>query len=423
MRRIGIIGAGQAGLHLGIGLVDAGYAVTLFSDRTPEAILNAKPMGTPILFPDALQLECNLGLNFWDEQFPSTDKIRTEVCNPEGKTALVLSSNLEQPWQGVDQRLKFSTWIHEFVKRGGELVVQAMTPKDLEECTQSYDLVVVSVGRGSLSTIFERDAQKSKHDEPKRHIASAIVTGLKADTVDLCTAKMTVIPGVGEIFQYPFYTKGKFSTLVALEAYLGGVMDQFSQVQSGQQLLEVGKKVIQHLKPEYYEVVKDMELVDEQAWVNGKITQTVRQPIGRLPSGAIVMGIGDVVILHDPIAGQGANCATKMAHLVKQRIIEHGNQHFDESWMQRVFDEFWNYAQYSHALTDCLLTPPAHLPDIMVAMAENPGILRDYLNGFNHPPSLSTWFFDAESTKEYLAQKKARVGVSSQPDQLCLVER
>ncbi len=32
MRKIAIIGAGQAGLHLGIGLVDAGYAVTLFSD-------------------------------------------------------------------------------------------------------------------------------------------------------------------------------------------------------------------------------------------------------------------------------------------------------------------------------------------------------------------------------------------------------
>lgn len=36
MRKIAIIGAGQAGLHLGIGLVDAGYAVTLVSDRAGE---------------------------------------------------------------------------------------------------------------------------------------------------------------------------------------------------------------------------------------------------------------------------------------------------------------------------------------------------------------------------------------------------
>lgn len=42
-------------------------------------------------------------------------------------------------------------------------------------------------------------------------------------------------------------------------------------------------------------------------------------------------------------AGQGANNATKMAHLVKQRIIEHGNQPFDKFWMKQVFDQFWNY--------------------------------------------------------------------------------
>lgn len=411
MRKIAIIGAGQAGLHLGIGLLDAGYAVTLFSDRTPEAILHGRPMGTPILFADALQLESNLGLNFWDAEFPDCARFCTEVCDPQGKPALVVSANLEQRWQGVDQRLKFSTWMHEFVKRGGELVIQATTLEDLEECGQNYDLVVVSAGRGSFSTLFERDTQKSQHDQPKRYIAAAIVTGLQADSVGLNTARMTVLPDIGEIIQYPFHTKGNFSTLVGFDAYPGGAMDQFSRVQSGAELLETAKKVIQQLKPDYYNVIKDLQLVDDQAWLRGAITPTVRQPVGRLPSGAVVMGMGDVVLLHDPIAGQGANNATKMADLVKQRIIEHGNQRFDASWMQQVFDQFWNYAQYSRALTDCLLTPPAHLQDLMVAMAENPDILTDYLQGFNHPPSLSSWFFEPEAAKSYLAQKNAIPGI------------
>ena len=407
MRNIAIIGAGQAGLHLGIGLIDAGYAVTLFSDRTPEAILHGKPTGTPVLFADALQLERNLGLNFWDTEFPDCARFYSEVCDPEGKPALVISSNLEQRWQGVDQRLKFSTWMHEFVKRGGELVIQATAPKDLEEHVQTYDLVVVTAGRGSFATLFERDAQKSQHDQPKRYIAAAIVTRLQADPVDLNMAKMTVLPDIGEIIQYPFHTKGNFSTLLGFEAYPGGAMDKFSQVQSGAELLAVGKKVIQQLKPDYYPMVQDMKLIDDQAWLRGAITPTVRQPVGRLASGAVVMGIGDVVLLHDPIAGQGANNATKMADLVKQRIIEHGNRRFDAPWMQRVFDEFWNYAQYSRALTDCLLTPPAHLQELMVGMAENPDILADYLQGLNYPPSLAPYFFEAEAAKNYLAQKKA----------------
>ena len=94
MRRIAIIGAGQAGLLLGIGLVDAGYAVTLFSDSTPEA------MATPFLFPDALQLERHLGLNFWDDQFPGCDQFRNVVCDPDGNPDLVISSTLEKYWQG-----------------------------------------------------------------------------------------------------------------------------------------------------------------------------------------------------------------------------------------------------------------------------------------------------------------------------------
>lgn len=407
MRKIAIIGAGQAGLILGIGLIDAGYTVTLFSDRPPEAILNSRPMGTPILFPDALQLERDLGLNFWDEASPDCIQFHSEMCDPQGNTVITLSTALEQPWQGIDQRLKFPIWIQEFVKRGGELVIQTTTPEDLEQYVQTYDLVVISAGRGSFSTLFEQDAQKSRHSEPKRHIGLAITTGLQGDSVDLQTARMTVLPGIGEIIQYPFYTKDKPSTLLAFETCFGEVMNQFSQVKSGQEVLEVGKNLIQQLKPDYYEAIKDLELVDEQAWLKGAILPIVRHPVGHLPSGAVVMGVGDVVLLHDPIAGQGANNATKMAHLVKQRIVEHGDRHFDESWMQQVFDEFWNYAQSSRALTDCLLSPPEHLPEIMMAMAENPDILKDYLQGFNHPPSLSSWFFEPEATQNYLAQKKA----------------
>lgn len=407
MRNIAIIGAGQAGLHLGIGLVEVGYNVTLLSDRTLEAIQSGKPMGTPILFPDTLQLERNLGLNFWDHKSDCV-RFRSEVCDSEGNTALALSCNLQHHWQAVDQRLKFPIWMQEFVRRGGELIIQTTTLEDLEEYAQTYDLVVVTTGRSSFSTLFERDAQKSNYDSAKRYVVSLIVTGLKGD---LQTSKVTTLPGIGEIIQIPFYANGKLSTALAFEACRGGAMDQFSQAQDGQELLEIGKKVIQQLKPDDYEAVADLELVDEQAWVKGAITPTVRHPVGYLPSGAVVMGVGDVVFLHDPITGQGANNATKMAHLVIQRILEHGNQRFDAPWMQRVFDEFWKDAQHSCRFTDCLLTPPAHLQDLMVAMAEDPDILADYLQGLNYPPSLASWFFEPESAKRYLADKQASLNI------------
>ncbi|MGH7963668.1 MAG: oxidoreductase, partial [Candidatus Binatia bacterium] len=47
MRRIAIVGSGQGGLQLGIGLLAQGYHVTLYSDRTAEQWLNhSRPNGT-----------------------------------------------------------------------------------------------------------------------------------------------------------------------------------------------------------------------------------------------------------------------------------------------------------------------------------------------------------------------------------------
>lgn len=406
MRRIGIIGAGQAGLYLGIGLLTAGYDVTVFSEHTPESILAAKLMSTQILFPDVLQLERNLGLNFWDDECPSCERTCNEVCDTERNLALVISNILEKPWQGVDLRLKISTWMQEFRRRGGELVIQKMTPLDLDECVQNYDLAVVSVGKGSLSNLFERDEQKSYHDKPKRHIGAGIYTGLKGDKIDFHTLRATNIFGVGEILVVPFYNKDRTPAyIVSAGAYPGGVMDRFLGVQSGQELVEISKKIIQELTPWNYEIVENMELTDEKDWLCGAITPTVRHAIANLPSGATVMGIADTVILHDPIAGQGGNNAIKMAHLVTQRIIEHGKLAFDESWMQSVFAEFWEYAQYANAFADSMLAPSPHLQDIMGAMAQNPEIARDFLQGYNHPPSLHPWFFDPEAANKYLERK------------------
>ena len=409
MRRIGIIGAGQAGLCLCMSLVDAGYEVTIFSDRTPEAILNSQLRATPFLFPDALEIERNLGLNFWDEESPVCDRFHNQVLDREGNLVVDYSSNLEKPWQGVDQRLKFSSWMEEFVRRGGELVIQKINLHELDKLAPNYDLVVVGVGKGSLATLFERDAQRSHHNKPQRNVAAGLVTKLKVDTTFFRTFDITNLANVGDIGHAPFYDKNENRCyLLVFEAYPGGVIDRFSFVQNGREFLETAKKIIQQFKPWEYEVFEDMELSEEKAWVCGAITPIVRRPVGHLPSGAIVMGIADTVILNDPLALQGANNANKMAHLVAQKIIERGDSEFDSEWMQAVFDEFWEYVQYSIALTDCLLAPPEHLQALVSAMPENPEVVRDYCNGLNNPPSLFPWFFDPEAAKKYLAQKNPK---------------
>ena len=64
-KRIAIIGAGESGLLLGLGLRNAGYDVTIVSNRSPEQIHLGKVTSSQVMFETALQAERDLGLNFW----------------------------------------------------------------------------------------------------------------------------------------------------------------------------------------------------------------------------------------------------------------------------------------------------------------------------------------------------------------------
>lgn len=75
MRRIAIVGAGQAGLQLALGLLAKGYHVTLTTNRNGEDIRNGKVMSSQCMFNAALQSERDLGLNFWEDQCPAVEGI------------------------------------------------------------------------------------------------------------------------------------------------------------------------------------------------------------------------------------------------------------------------------------------------------------------------------------------------------------
>jgi len=72
MRKIAIIGSGYSGMLAAHGLLQEGYEVSLYSDRTAEDWLhNSKPTGTAARFGLALDYERDLGLNHWEEWAPA----------------------------------------------------------------------------------------------------------------------------------------------------------------------------------------------------------------------------------------------------------------------------------------------------------------------------------------------------------------
>ena len=409
MARITIIGGGQSGLQLGVGLVKADYEVTIVSDRTPEEIAQGRVNSSQCMFGSALDHERSLGINFWDDTCPPVEGIAVAVPHPElaGEKAIDWGARLDRPAQSVDQRVKFPRWMEHFESLGGRLVHETATVEHLERYGADSDLLVVAAGKGDIVSLFERDAERSQFDTPMRALALTYVTGM-TPRPKFSAVCFNIVPGVGEYFVFPALTTTGACEIMVFEGVPGGPMDCWGDVSTPQEHLATSKRILDTFMPWEGARCRDVELTDANGILSGRFAPTVRTPVGLLPSGRPVLGMADAVLLNDPITGQGSNNAAKGAAIYLRRILERGEGPFDAIWMQETFEELWEYAGKVTAWTNALLTPPPpHVLNLLGAAGEFPAIASRFANGFDDPRDFFDWFMDPDKADSYLAEVAA----------------
>lgn len=403
MRKIVIVGAGQAGLQLGIGLLDHGYDVTIVSNRTPDEIRSGRVMSSQCMFGGSLARERTAGLNLWDESCPPVEGISFTVPDGAGGKAISWASRLDIPAQSVDQRVKMPAWMNEFELRGGKLDYTEAGVDELETYAREADLVVVAAGKGDVAKLFERDAERSTYATPQRALALTYVTGMRP-RADHSAVSFNLIPGVGEYFVFPALTTTGPCEIMVFEAVPGGPMDRWAGVTSPEQHLATSRSILEEFLPWEAERCADIALTDTNGILAGRFPPTVRKPVGKLPSGAAVLGLADVVVLNDPITGQGSNNASKCAASYLSSVLEHGDRPFDAAFMQDTFERYWDYAYYVATWTNTLLAPPPpHVLELLGAAGAHPRIARRFANGFDDPRDFFHWFMDPDQAAAYLA--------------------
>ncbi|MCD2174893.1 styrene monooxygenase/indole monooxygenase family protein [Rhizobium sp. C4] len=408
-RHFTIVGGGQSGLQLGIGLLKAGHEVRIVQNRTGEDIEKGRVMSSQCMFDQALQNERDLGINFWEADCPTVDSISFTVPSPEGNGAKAIDWNgkLDKPAQSVDQRVKIPQWMKEFVRQGGEMVIHDASIEDLETYSKQSDLVIVAAGKGDIAKMFERDATRSPFDKPQRALALTYVKGMEKRP-DHSAVNFNLIPTVGEYFTFPALTTTGPCDIMVFEGIPGGPMDCWKDVKSPEEHLAKSKWVLETFTPWEAERCKDIELTDDNGILAGAFPPTVRKPVGRLPSGAIVLGMADAVCLNDPITGQGSNNASKCAKVYMDAILAHGNNAFDEAFMVATFEAYWSYAQFVVGWTNALLMPPPpHVLNIMGSAQAYPALAKRIANGFNDPRDFFPWFAVPEEADAYLTRLAA----------------
>lgn len=405
MRKILIVGAGQAGLQLALGLQSRGYEVTVMSNRTAEEIRGGRVMSTQCMFDQALQHERDIGINFWESQAPKIQGLGVSVAGPESERVINWLGHLDGYAQSVDQRVKMAGWMETFAQRGGQLVIHGAAVSDLDFFASRYDLVLVAAGKGELVSMFARDPERSPYDTPQRALAVAYVHGLgpRPEHPDTEAVRCNLVPGVGEMFVMPCLTTSGRCDILFWEGLPGGPLDAFQEIKDPNEHLARTLELMEQFLPWEYARATKVELTDPGGTLAGRYAPTVRDPIGRLPGGGSVLGVADVVVANDPITGQGSNSASKCAASYLASIIEHGDRPFDEQWMQAAFDRYWDTAQYVTKWTNAMLgPPPEHVLNLIGAGGELQQVADRFANGFNDPSDFEEWFFEPEKAEAYL---------------------
>ncbi|MFF6776030.1 styrene monooxygenase/indole monooxygenase family protein [Streptomyces sp. NPDC012637] len=406
MRKILIVGAGQSGLQLALGLQSKGYEVTLMSNRTADEIRAGRVMSTQCMFDTALQHERDLGLNFWESQAPRIEGLGVSVAGPESARVIDWVGRLDGHAQSVDQRVKMAGWMETFAQRGGQLVIHGAAVGDLDYFSRGYDLVLVAAGKGELVSMFGRDAARSPYEEPQRALAVAYVHGLgpRPEHPEFDAVRCNVVPGVGELFVMPTLTTSGRADILFWEGIPGGPLDVFKGVKDPADHLALTLELMETFTPWEYARATKVELTDAGATLAGRYAPTVRNPIGRLPGGGLVLGVADVVVANDPITGQGSNSASKCAAAYLASIVEHGDRPFDEDWMRATFDRYWQTAEHVTKWTNAMLAPPPeHVLELLGAAGRLQPVADRFANGFNDPADFDNFFFEPEKTAAYLA--------------------
>jgi len=385
MAGIGIVGAGVAGLHLGLQLRQHGVDVTLYSDRSPEQLSGGRLPNTVAHHHTTVARERALGLHHWeaDEYFYFGHHHYLGLPEP-----LSFPGFFSAPSRAIDYRIYLPQLLRDFLDRGGELQVRPVEPADVVELSERHDLVVVASGRGGLSAMFPRRPDKSPYDSPQRVLCAGLYEGIAHSEPRGVT--MSISPGNGELLEIPIYSFAGHVTALLFENVPGGDTEVLARARYDDDPAAFEKLVLEKTRqyhPQTFERVDParFRLTGPLDVLQGAVVPSVREDWTRLPNGRCAVALGDAHAVVDPVVGQGANCASYSAWELGQAILS--DTLFDERFCRKVTLRRENVVHATADWTNLMVaTPPApHLLQMLGAMSADQAVADAFTDNFSHP--------------------------------------
>lgn len=418
-RTVMIVGASASGLQLAHQLLRDGYKVTLITGHSSTEIRQGPLPLFNFTLAGARTHERELELAFWEASTPRIQGVELQLHPSQGPAAQVVGP-FAHPGASVDRRVQMADWLEAFEDWGGKAVIHGVTVTDLDYFSRMFDLVVVAVGDGELGQLFDR----AQNGAPTRDRVVAQV--LLEEVQDSAHVRLGGdVASVGSTQEMrailaPVLTSTGPGHILQLVSSVGGPLDSWPDRLGPQEQLRRSQDLLRRYFPVLAERVQHAELLGERSTSVHRISLHARQPVGVLPSGGHVLGLGDVLVRTDLMAAQGGNVSSHGAQHYRARILAHGDADFDRDWMRATFDGFWSGHTFAHGphagmgqaaaglseMLDAMWEPdaPAHVGQVFGAATAHPEVADRIVAGLVDPRTYADWLLDPEQARTYLAK-------------------
>jgi hypothetical protein len=402
MTNIGIVGAGVAGLHLGLYLRQQGIETTIYAEKTPGQEFGGRIPALVARVGHTRDRERALGINHWDGGNSEFSRLNVYVS---GEQPMSFTGSVTNPFIAVDMRIYLGRLLEDFAARGGHVVAGAVQASDLAQLSTNHDLLVVASGRAGLTDVFPRLPEYSPFDQPQRWICMGLFRGISASPTN---GSVTFIPGEGEIFEFPIYSFEPNLHGLGFEAVPGSNFATVAHMRYEDDpaafnaallglIREHAPQLYERIDPATFGLTRPLDLLQ------GGVTPTVRHGYVQLNTGKYALALGDVQATNDPITGQGANKASYTAWMLGEAIRDSAT--FDEAFCEQIEQRIWAYTAPIVSWSNAMLQPPEpHMIEILVAAAQNQDVANAFVRFFEQPAQAWDVMRSQEQTTKFLTQ-------------------
>ncbi|MBC2641862.1 MULTISPECIES: styrene monooxygenase subunit StyA [unclassified Rhodococcus (in: high G+C Gram-positive bacteria)] len=416
-KRIAIVGAGTAGLHLGLYLNEKGIDATIFTDRRPEEYANIRLLNTVAHHYVTIDREDALGINHWPNDGYEGHYYYVGIPN----MPIRFYGDLGKPSRAVDYRILQPQMMKDFEARGGKIEYRPIGVEDLTALSEEYDLVVIGTGKGGLGTLFARDEQSSPFTEPQRKLCVGLFKGIaqaEKKAVTFC-----ISPGAGEMIEIPTVTFSGDATALVMENHIGSDLEVLAHTRYEDDPRAFLDLMIEKLE-KHYPITA--ERLDENEFdvanshldiLQGGVTPTVRHGHVKLNNGKLAVLLGDAHATVDPVLGQGGNMASYAAHVLGEEIVD--NEVYDELFCERVDARRATRVLGATRWTNFMLTNMKELPNHFVEFLGR--VLTDqqlsdrFTENFNYPEKQWDIFSSPENMIAWIEANETGAEESARP--------